>query len=295
MKKFTSYCTISFVMLVAAAAFADSGAASISTIAPSAGASLLKANKVNIRARPSRTAELVTQLKKGDEVKVFETKSVVEAGKTQEWSRITLPATAKCYVLSKLIAGGKATGDGINIRCGPGSNFKEIGKLTKGEKVYLVKAGSEWTQIKPTLQCSGWVASEYLEVAPVPVPVLTPAPPIISNVAEVVSAPIAPPVVVPAPTPAFQSEPETLAYYVVRDGIFQTVDSQEKQEEKMLAPYELMTLVFDRRQYRVAYLDMAEKNLDKYEGKHVRILGNLRWRRGERYPVIIVERIEPVW
>jgi hypothetical protein len=56
-----------------------------------------------------------------------------------------------------------------------------------------------------------------------------------------------------------------------------------------------MTPMFERRQHRIAYLEMNIKDLLKYEGKHVRILGNLRWRRGDRYPVIVVERIEPVW
>jgi hypothetical protein len=90
-------------------------------------------------------------------------------------------------------------------------------------------------------------------------------------------------------------EPETLSYYVVKDGIFRTVDASELSGDKQLAPYELMTIMFERRHYRIAFLEVAEKDLDKYQGKHVRILGNLRWKRGDRDPVIVVDRIEPVW
>ncbi len=303
MKKFTSYSAISLAAMCAFAVgvFADSGAARIGAAkSATLGASVIKADKVSLRARPGRTAELIMSLKKGDEVKVLETKSVTEAGKAQEWSRITLPATAKCYVLGKFIANGKSTGDNVNIRCGPGTTFKEVGKLAKGDKVSVVKAAGEWTQIKPTPKCCGWVASEYLEAvpvaAPVIVPALAPAPPVPSKPVEVVSAPVAAPVVVtPPPAPAPPAEPETLQYYVVRDGIFQTVEPEEKKLEKTLAPYELMTIMFERRQYRIAYLEMAIKNLDEFEGKHVRILGNLRWRRGDRYPLIIVDRIEMVW
>jgi hypothetical protein len=104
-----------------------------------------------------------------------------------------------------------------------------------------------------------------------------------------------PPPPTPTPAPAPPAEPETLQYYVVRDGVFQTVEPEEKKLEKTLAPYELMTLMFERRQYRIAYLEMGAGDLYKFEGKHVRVLGNLRWRRGDRYPVIAVERIEPVW
>jgi uncharacterized protein YraI len=285
MKKFTTCCAISLAATLALAEPATS---------------VLKGNNVNLRARPSRTAELVTQLKKGDEVKVLETKSVVETGKTQQWSRITLPATSKCYVLAKFVADGKATGDAVNIRCGPGTNFKEVGKLAKGDKVEIVKAAGEWTQIKPTEKCSGWVASEFLEAAPlaapVIVPALAPAPTVASKPVAIVSAPaqvtITNVVTVTVTPPA---EPETLQYYAVHDGIFQTVEPDEKQAEKPLAPCELMTPMFERRQHRIAYLEMNIKDLLKYEGKHVRILGNLRWRRGDRYPVIVVERIEPVW
>lgn len=304
MKRYISYCTISVaILLLAVSARADSGAAPLSTKATPAGSDvrIVKGSNLNLRARPSRTAEVITQLKKGDEVKVLETKSVAEGSKTQEWGRVTLPVSAKCYVLSKLIADSKATGDAINIRSGPSTNFKEVGKLSKGEKVEVVKAGTEWTQIKATAGCSGWVSTEYLEAAPVAPPVVAPvlpsAPPVISSVVEappapVVMAPVPVPVVMPPPAPP--AEPETLAYYVVKDGIFQTVGPEEK-GEKTLAPFELMTIMVERRQYRIAYLEVAEKNLGKYEGKHVRVLGNVRWKRGDRYPVVVVDRIEPVW
>ena len=325
MKKSANYCKIS----ITAAAFlalgtiqtvrADSGAAPMPAPAPLAApvadpaltnvvhstavavvaddVRVVKGSNVNLRARPNRTAEVITQLKKGDQVTALETKSVTDAGKTQEWARVTLPATAKCYVLTKLIANGKATGDAINIRSGPGTNFKEVGKLAKDEKVQVVKTTGEWTQIKPTDNCAGWVATQYLEAAPLPpMPVppmieVPPAPPVSVMVPEPIPAPAPMPAPLAPPAPAV----ETLSYYVVKDGIFQSVMDEEKGAEKQLAPYELMTIMVERRQYRTAYLDMAEKNLDKYEGKYVRILGNLKWKRGDRYPVIVVDHIEMIW
>jgi uncharacterized protein YgiM (DUF1202 family) len=304
MKKLATYCATSLVItagivIAAGAARADSGAALISTNAPVitvvAGEDVrtVTVNNLNLRARPSRTAEVMGQLKKGDQVTVLETKSVVETGKTQEWTRVTLPSTAKCYVLSKLIAEGKVTTDSVNVRSGPGTNFKDIGKLTKGDKVHVVKASGEWTQIKPTEGCAGWVAMQFLEAVPVPAPL--PAPPVIElPPAPLVSVIVPEPISLPAPAP-LAPPVETLSYYVVKDGIFQTVLDEEKGQEKQLAPYELMTVMVERRQYRMAYLDVAEKNLDKYEGKYVRILGSLKWKRGDRYPVIIVDRIEMIW
>jgi hypothetical protein len=45
----------------------------------------------------------------------------------------------------------------------------------------------------------------------------------------------------------------------------------------------------------MAYLDAPQMDLVRYEGKHVRVLGNQTWKRDERYPVIAVERLDPVW
>jgi hypothetical protein len=44
----------------------------------------------------------------------------------------------------------------------------------------------------------------------------------------------------------------------------------------------------------MAYLETSETNLKKFEGKHVRVTGNQRWRKGDRYPVIAIERIDRV-
>ena len=51
----------------------------------------------------------------------------------------------------------------------------------------------------------------------------------------------------------------------------------------------------DRLSFRIAYLETSETNLKRFEGKHVRIVGTQRWRKGERYPVIAIERVDMVW
>ena len=49
------------------------------------------------------------------------------------------------------------------------------------------------------------------------------------------------------------------------------------------------------REYIIDYLDAPAASLSRYEGKHVRVLGNQRWKRSERVPVIAVERCEMIW
>ena len=298
MKKFTSLCIISAVvacaLLLARATTSRADALVTQATPPPAAAGgnhgAVTKDKVNVRARASKIAEVVCQLNKGDSVEILERKTSHEGDKEMEWLRIPLPATANCYVASKFIKDGETTADAVNIRCGPGSSYKDVGKLAKGEKVEVVGTHGEWTQIKPTSHCTGWVAAEFVEVAPAPA-----APsPSASAAPEIVTPPVALPLEPLPTTPGIrpaEGESDVRVRYVVKDGILRAV------EDAANAPgsYELLTEEVGYRQYRIAYLETTEKNLQRYEGKHVRVMGNERWRKGDRYPVIAVERVDMVW
>ena len=77
--------------------------------------------------------------------------------------------------------------------------------------------------------------------------------------------------------------------YVVKDGYIKAVA-----DDKAPAAYELMTANVGGLEYRMAYLQVTEKNMARYLNRHVRVLGNQRWTRGDRFPVIVVERIDVV-
>jgi len=83
---------------------------------------------------------------------------------------------------------------------------------------------------------------------------------------------------------------EVYVQYVVKDGYVSAV-----KEAKAPQPYALMTENIAGREYIIAYLDAPQMNFTRYEGKHVRVLGNLRWQHDERYPIIAVERLDMVW
>jgi uncharacterized protein YgiM (DUF1202 family) len=256
----------------------------------------VKASRCNVRSRPSLNAEVVAQLHKGDAVDVLERKTVTEHEKPMEWLRIALPATAKCFVSSKLLTDGAVNVDSLYVRCGPGTNYRDIGKLAKGTKVDAVETTGEWTQIKPTTQCNGWIAGELVGVEPVAAPVVTPPPTASLNTPEVVTPPVAVPrtaVAAPAALPAVSIvniDPDVQVQYVVKDGYLRVVT-----ESGAPASYELRTAEVDRLSHRVAFLETSETNLKKYVGRQVRVTGNQRWRKGDRDPVIVVERIDIVW
>lgn len=283
-------------LCTAQSARADSGAViqPVAVAMPTGGRATIKGDRSNVRSRPSMNAEVIAQLHRGDTVDVLERKSVTERDKSMEWLRIPVPATAKCYVSAKHVTDGVVNTDNLNVRCGPGSNYRDIGKLSKGTKVEVVETTGEWTQIKPTPHCTGWIATELVNIETTAAAVLTPPPTPSVNTPEVVTPPVQAPAMTASPAAPSVSvvniDPDVVVAYVVKDGYLHAVT-----EPNAPASYELRTPEVDRLSFRIAYLETAETNLKKYEGKHVRVLGNQHWRKGDRDPVIAIERLDIVW
>ena len=245
------------------------------------GAGKVLKDNVNVRARADKTAEILVQLKKGDTVEVKERKG--------DWLCIVAPAQTKCFVSAKFLKAGVATHDVVNVRGGPSMNFKDIGKLSKGEKVEVVETKGEWTKIKPTGNCVGWVAANLVEILPPPAPMPAPI--------QTIENPPAPmpailPVLAPAPAPVkiADASDDVHVQFVLKDGYLVAVT-----DSNAPAAYALMTENIMGREYIIDYLDAPAASLSRYEGKHVRVLGNQRWKRSERVPVIAVERCEMIW
>jgi N-acetylmuramoyl-L-alanine amidase len=74
-------------------------------------------------------------------------------------------------------ADGKGTVNAsvLNIRSGPGTNYNNIGQLSRGSEVSVVKIENNWIQIRLP-QGLGWVSSEYVTVSANPTVDVTPAP-----------------------------------------------------------------------------------------------------------------------
>lgn len=301
MRKYTNLCTFHrrpFALSVALACaalysvtpgHADSGVV-VAQTAPVGAATrgTVKAEHSNVRSRPTLHSEVITQLHKGEGVDVLEHKTVAEREKSMEWLRISLPETAKCYVSAKHVADGTVDVDNLNVRCGPGSSYRDIGKLAKGTKVEILQNKGDWARIKPTADCSGWIAAELVDVEVAPAPIAGPEPSPSANSGEIVTPPVAAPV---GPSVSVvNTDPDVLVTYAVKDGYLDSVN-----ETNAPAAFELRTPEADRLSFRVAYLEAPGLSLTKYNGKHVRIVGTQRWHKGDRYPVISVERVDMVW
>jgi len=249
---------------------------------------VVKGTRSNVRARPSIAAEPVIQLNKGESVTIVERKIVSGNGKDTEWLRIQLPPQAKCFVSAQLVNNGVVKADSIYVRCGPSTNHRDVGKLAKGDSIEVIKAHGGWLQIKPTPQCTGWIAAELVDIVsapaapdvpPAPAPPVTILPPIASGTATP-----------PGPlVKVVDADPDLIVQYVVRDGILAVTDNGAP------APYQLLTPELNRLQHRICYLENDHTDLKRFEGKHVRLAGNERWRKGDRDPVLVIDRIGMVW
>ena len=284
MKKFAVLSLIS-AGLITGSVSADSmkiAEAPASALVLTSGAGKVLKDNVNVRTRPDKNAEILVQLKKGDAVDVKERKN--------DWLCIVAPAHAKCFVSAKLLKAGVAISDAVNVRGGPSLNFKDIGKLSKGEKVDVIETKADWAQIKPTPHCVGWIAADLVEILP---PTPAPAPiQIIDNTPLPVPAPAPLPSATPAPAPLKVADlsDEVHIQFVVVDGYLAIVN-----DPNAPGTYALMTENIMGREYVNAYLDAPLTDLARFAGKHVRVIGNQRWKRSDRYPVITVERCDRVW
>lgn len=58
------------------------------------------------------------------------------------------------------------TGDNVYYRSGPGTNFYECGKLSKGDKVKVVSKQFSWYRIVPPAKSFAWISMQYVDVDP---------------------------------------------------------------------------------------------------------------------------------
>ena len=58
------------------------------------------------------------------------------------------------------------TGDNVNIRSGPGTQYYSCGKLNKGNRVKVVKHQFSWSCIVPPVGSFSWISTQYVSIDP---------------------------------------------------------------------------------------------------------------------------------
>jgi uncharacterized protein YgiM (DUF1202 family) len=199
----------------------------------------VKADRTNVRAKPSYDGEVLGTLRRGSEVKVFAEVEGAEGepGGSRKWAKIRLPAEVAVWVYAPLVdaSAHQVKSEVLKFRAGPGRNYSELGELKRGDAVTEIRRADDWIQIEPPAQAVAFVAATLIdaseavstvktpepEVVPVPEPALQivpairlqpalnrkPAPlPALAPARPVAEAPVAP-VVPPPETPAANPAP----------------------------------------------------------------------------------------
>lgn len=211
----------------ATAAASDSQATSVTRTEvnpPEAGT--VKQEAVNVRGRPSFIGEVITKLKKGENVTVLEEITLAKPKKDEpaKWLKIALPNNTPVWVFAEYIDANKAViPNKLNLRAGPGENFSPIGIMKKGETVKDLRKVNDWIEIEAPAGAFAYVSAEFIDrkgAAPLPevaatAPPVTPEPekpvetatvPAPEEAPKVATEPVEPakpaePVVAPAPAP----------------------------------------------------------------------------------------------
>ncbi len=245
------------------------GLVTLASVPVGADTATVKANRVNVRARADRKAELVQkadgkmlQLNRGDIVEVL--------GEQPGWKKIQVPAAAIVWVKKEFVAEGKITTDDVNVRSGSSQNYGILGKLQKGAAIEVVKESGDWIAIKPTTGIAGWVSSELLIVTP-PAVVSAPATPIV----PVIETPVAP--IATKPAPPIVTREGTLRPH---NSPFPRPGTHELWDLRPIKPVLL------------CYLDSKQINLASYEGKRVQLTGEERSQQGWDQALVDVTTIK---
>jgi SH3-like domain-containing protein len=58
------------------------------------------------------------------------------------------------------------TGDDVNIRSGPGTNYYRCGKLNKADRVKVVGSQFSWSRVVPPAGSFSWISKQYVSIDP---------------------------------------------------------------------------------------------------------------------------------
>ncbi len=136
-------------------------------VSASAAMAYSKADRVNVRSRPGFVGEIVTQLKKGQEVTVLDTVSLRRpaADEPPIWIKIALPPNAPAWASAEYIdaATGTVKADMLNVRSGPSYDHGIVARAKWGSTLKILAAEKEgWVQVAAPAGSVGFVPAAWL-------------------------------------------------------------------------------------------------------------------------------------
>ncbi|MEO8428538.1 MAG: SH3 domain-containing protein [Verrucomicrobiota bacterium] len=124
-------------------------------------------DNLNVRGQPAFVGEIVTRLKKGEEVTILEeiTLEKPKPGEPSKWAKIKMPANTPVWVSSLFIdpVDKRVLSKRLNVRAGPSENHSVVGRLEQGAVVKEISTKGDWLEIELPGNAYAFVAADLLE------------------------------------------------------------------------------------------------------------------------------------
>lgn len=114
-------------------------------------------DRVNLRAAPQMTAEVVAQVDENDVLQAREIGA--------EWVEVVTPTNVDGWIHREFYVDGRVNVKKLNVRAGPGINYKVLGEMRRNDPVEVRGEFGEWLKIAPPPESSVWISSAYVETA----------------------------------------------------------------------------------------------------------------------------------
>jgi uncharacterized protein YgiM (DUF1202 family) len=128
---------------------------------------VVRENNLNVRGQPSFAGEIITRLKKGEEVTILEeiTLEKSKPGEPSKWAKIKMPANTPVWVSSLFVdpVDKKVLIKRLNVRAGPSENYSVVGRLEQGAVIKEISTKGDWLEIELPGNAYAFVAADRLE------------------------------------------------------------------------------------------------------------------------------------
>lgn len=249
------------------------------------------ADRVNLRAKPAESAEVVGQAAKGE--------ALVVRSRSRGWVEVVPPARLDLWVHEDFVKDGVIAAQSVNVRAGAGMNFSIVGQLNAGQPVEVRGTLGEWARIKPPESCSLWVSESMVRPEAVPAPPTAAPPTSVPERGHAAAAPAPerpPPVQPPAPAPEPAKPPPDLKLVpIAGQGVQKQYQGTLRGPKYLFGNPSDFRLVAQApgsgRTVTACYLIGNAPQLKGLLGRNMRVSGREYWVQGKAEPVLVVERI----
>ena len=121
-------------------------------------------DRVNVRSDISTNSDIIEKAVKGAKYIAVERDTITPPieGMPASWIKVRLNS-APVYIKSDLLNEDGTAKTNLNLREGPGTNYKKVGQLKQGEKITILGTEGEWTKVEGP-EAFGYIAEDYIQL-----------------------------------------------------------------------------------------------------------------------------------